>query len=94
MEIYRDIRKSENERSAVLLGDEASELLLGLVDGLLVFLAHGWVTLSHDRRFLLSNKHRLRIKTPRKNIDRNPRNQRLKNESVVTNLKLRREIER
>jgi len=40
---------TEHERSAVLLGDEAPELPLGLVDGLLVVLADGWVALPHGK---------------------------------------------
>lgn len=44
-----DIRETEHERSAVLLGDEAPELPLGLVDGLLVVLADGWVALPHGK---------------------------------------------
>jgi hypothetical protein len=39
--------EAEHERGAVLLGDEAAELALGLVDGLEVVLAQGGVALGH-----------------------------------------------
>lgn len=44
---YGALREAEHERGAVLLGDEAAELALGLVDRLEVVLAHRGVGLHH-----------------------------------------------
>ena len=41
------LREAEHERGAVLLGDEAAELALGLLDRLEVVLAHRGVGLHH-----------------------------------------------
>jgi hypothetical protein len=50
--------EAEHERGAVLLGDEAAELALGLVDGLEVVLAHGGVALGHGWRWIRSDHAR------------------------------------
>lgn len=50
--------ETEHERSAVLLGDEASELPLGLVDGLLVLLPDVWVALPHGQKSPLKQMKR------------------------------------
>lgn len=42
-----NIRDTEHKRSAALLGNETSELLLGLIDGLLVLFTNFWVVLRH-----------------------------------------------
>jgi hypothetical protein len=41
------LREAEHEGRAALLGDEGAELAPGLLDGLAVLGAHGWVILRH-----------------------------------------------
>lgn len=41
------VRETEHEGSALLVRDEAPQFSLGLLDGLLVFSAHGGVLLHH-----------------------------------------------
>lgn len=41
------LRESDHDGSTVLLSDHTSKLLLALLNGLEVILAHGWVVLRH-----------------------------------------------
>lgn len=70
----RDVRNTKHDRSAVLLGNEASNLPPGLVDGHLVLFAHDRVALPHGQ---MSCKtvipiEKYKIEIPNKPIIENP----------------------
>ena len=56
-----NIRQTKHERSAALLGNQASQLLLGLFNGFAVLFAYSWIVLRHFCSLVILQQKKLTI---------------------------------